>query len=167
MDKVIEKSLEKKDFATEAEMKAFISEMQSKITTYEKILYEQDKVDAKHLKMIKVWRSKLLQILKESKELPITENAEEKEGFEALKLMNKQVDLADTNQKILDKSTLKVLSLDYSSKELENAILETTKKFEKSFSKERSEGRRLIAMFIVFIGVCLSIIFDKIYMRLR
>ena len=166
MDKFIEKSLEKDEFATQNELKSFITDLQSKITVYEKKLYEEDAITSENLKKIKTWRSKILQIIKSNKELPETETIQEKDGLDTLKLLNRQIELADTNQKILDKSTLKILSLDYSSSELENMIQETTKKFEKSINKEKQEDRRLILVFILFIGICLSIIFDKIYLKI-
>ena len=166
MDKFIEKSLEKDEFATQNELKSFITDLQSKITVYEKKFYEEDAITSENLKKIKTWRSKILQIIKSNKELPETETIQEKDGLDTLKLLNRQIELADTNQKILDKSTLKILSLDYSSSELENMIQETTKKFEKSINKEKQEDRRLILVFILFIGICLSIIFDKIYLKI-
>lgn len=165
MDKAIEKSLEKSEFSTQGELKSFVSEVQSKIAVFEKSLYEQDKVTPENLKKVKVWRSKLLQIIKGNKELPVVETETEKSGLETLKILNRQINIADTNQKILDKSTLKILSLDYSSGELENMIKETTKKFEQNINKEKQEDRKLIFVFILFVGICLSIIFDKIYLK--
>jgi hypothetical protein len=167
MDRIIDKLLEKTEFSSQVELKAFVSEVQSKITIYEKVLYQEDQVDSVNLKKIKAWRNKLLTTLKMNKELPIEEKKEEKEGLEALSLLNRQVEMADVNQKILKKSTLKVMSLDYSSKELEQAILDTNRKFEKNAKKESLEGRNLIFMFILFLSVCLAIILDKLYLKLK
>ncbi len=131
------------------------------------LLYQEDAFDKESLNQVKRWRVSLFKIAKDNKELPINEDKEEKDGLDALKMLNKQVDLADTNQKILSKSTLKVLSLNYSSKELESVILETTKKIEKSVSREHLEHRKLMIMLLIFISVCFAILCDKIYVRIR
>ena len=165
MDKHIEQALERTEFNTQGELDSFIKETQVKIAKYEKLLYLEDGFDKEKLEKVKKWRVKLFRPAKQNKELPVKEDKEEKEGLEALKMLNRQVDLADKNQKILNKSTLKVLSLNYSSKELENAIVETSKMIEKSMSKEKQEERRMILMFLVFIGVCLVILLDKIQLK--
>ncbi|ELA40917.1 uncharacterized protein VICG_02057 [Vittaforma corneae ATCC 50505] len=166
MDSIIEKKLESPEIKSQEEMKQFVSEMQSKITLFEKNMYDMDGVNPETLKKIKAWRSRLLEIVRSNRELPAKEDPEEREGLETLKLLNRQLEYADLNQKILDKSTLKLASLDFSTDELDKVIAETRKRLESNLKKEEGEYRRLILAFTVFICVCIAILIDKIRLKL-
>lgn len=169
MDRRIEEALENPQVKSQTELKIFIKKIQSQLSIYEKELYDKELINEETSKRIKAWRSKLLHIIRENKQLPdITEEATEgeKSGMNTLKLMNRQLSLADTNQKTLEKSTLKLLQLDYSLNEIDKIILETGKKFENSVKIEERENIRLIISIIIFITVCIGIIIDKIRSKL-
>lgn len=164
MDKRIEEALAEPHIESQIELKKFVKQVQSQINEYERILYAKELVIPETSQKIKVWRSRLLQIIRENKELPeeTYEDPEEKDGIEALKLLNRQLSLAESNQKSLEKSTLKLIGLDYTSNDIEKTILETRKKFESSVNMERSENRNLLIAFTLFITVCIAILIDKV-----
>lgn len=166
MDSIIEKKLKSPEIKTQEDMKRFVSEVQSKIILFEKEIYDKDGLSPEILKKIKSWRSRLLEIVRSNKELPVREDPEEQEGLETLSLLNRQLEHADLNQKILDKSTLKLASLDLSTDELDKVIVETRKKFEGSLKKEETEYRRLILALAIFICVCIAILVDKVRLML-
>lgn len=166
MESYIEKKLQNPEINSQEETKQFVSELQGKITLYEKSVYDRGDLDADTLNKIKRWRTRLLEIVRANKERPVQETPEEAEGIEVLKLLNRQLDHANVNQKILDNSTLKLASLDLSTDELDKVIVETRVKFEKSLKKEEVEYRRLVVAFMVFILVCIAILFDKFRSRL-
>lgn len=161
MDQIIEKKLNNPQIKSQEEMKTFVSDVQSKISLFEKEIYGKENVNEEALKKIKTWRSRLLEIIKNNKELPLEENDEDKEGLDTLKLLNRQLEHADLNQQILSKSTLKIASLDYSTDELDKIILETRKKIENNLKREEIEYRRLILAFLFLVVICIAIIIDK------
>jgi len=166
MESYIEKKLQNPEVNSQEEAKQFVNELQGKITLYEKNIYDKGDLDAETLGKIKKWRAKLLEIARASKEQPVHESPEEAEGIEVLKLLNRQLDHANLNQKILDSSTLKLASLDLSTDELDKVMVETRMKFERSLKKEEVEYRRLVIAFVVFILVCIGILADKFKSRI-
>lgn len=167
MDKKIEEALAKPQIESQIDLKKFVKQIQSQISVYERTLYAKELVIPETTKKIKVWRSRLLEVIRENKELPeeAHEDPEEKEGIETLKMLNRQLSLADSNQKSLEKSTLKLMGLDYTSGDIEKAILGTRKKFENRLKMDRSENRNLLIAFVLFITVCIAIVIDKIRFR--
>lgn len=164
MESKIEENLKNPNISSQQDLKAFVKNMQAKIMAYEMASYDKEENCSQK---IKNWRSRLMEIIKQYKELPenTIEDSQDIEGIETLKMLNKQLGLADSNQRILDKSTLKLIGLDYSSNDIEKAIVSTRKKLENSRKKEKEERRRLFYSFIFFIGVCLYIIVDKIRIK--
>lgn len=82
-----------------------------------------------------------------------------------MRLLNRQITIANTNQKLLEKSILKLISLDYSN--IEGAIFETRKKPEMNKDKEMSKSRNLLLAFILFIITCLLISRDRIRTKFK
>lgn len=164
MERRIDEALENPKIGSQADLKDFIKNIQSKIVIYEKNLYEKELYNPETAKKIRGWRLSILRIIKENKQLPEEkeDNTQEKAGVETLKLLNKQISLADTNQKILEKSTLKLLQLDYTLSELDKIIFETGKKFEDTVKTETFENRRLTVAIVIFVTVCIGILIDKI-----
>lgn len=162
MESAIEKLLTGPEINTQEELRRFVADVQSKITIFEKQIYERGDADPAVLKRIRSWRTKLLEIIKNNKELPEQEDPEEKAGMQTLKLLNRQIDFADTNQRILDKSSLKLVSLDISSDQLDKAMVETRKKLENGLKTEDMEYRRLVIAFIIYIIICIGILIDKL-----
>lgn len=161
MESYIERKLQNPDTKSSSETKMFVAEMQARIALYEKNMYDRSDIDSETLRKIKKWRARLLEIARASKEHPIEEAPEEAEGFETLKLLHRQLEHADLNQKILDRSTLKLASLDLSTDELDKVMVETREKFETSLKREQIEYRRLVVAFVLFILVCVGILADK------
>ena len=162
MEKEIEESLKCPNVNSQSELKLFVKKMQSKTAKFEQQLYENG-ISDDSISKIKKWRRRIIEIINENKELP-EENIEtekEKAGIDTLKLLNRQLNLADTNQMILQKSTLKLIGLDYSTSEIENQISKTKKNFENSMQKELQERKNLIKAFVLFIIICIIIIADK------
>lgn len=166
MESFIEKKLRNPEVRSQEDLKRLVMDVQSKITLFEKQAYDKDKVTADVLKKIKSWRTRLLAIVRGYNGLPAKEDPEDQKGLETLRLLNKQLEHADVNRKLLDKSTLKVASLDFSTDELETVIVETRKKFEANLKREEVDYRRIVLAFIVFLGVCFGILFDKFYMKM-
>lgn len=182
LEREIEKYLEHpqlyfngKDMAHET-IKSFFTYIQSKITSYEKLLYDREAVDDMSLKKIKVWRSRLIFLVKQLNERKSEQknlvddhlnnqeqSLEEKKGIETLRMLNKQIETADTNKTILDKSTLKLLSLDYSADELKKAMEDARKKIDLGLSKEKQEVRSLFISLLILICVSLLILSDKFF----
>lgn len=160
MEKSIENMLDNPEIRSQNDLKQFISEVQSKITIFEKQIYGEE-TDPVLIKKIKGWRQRLLEIVKNNRELPENENSEEKKGIDALKLLNKQINNAELNQQILIKSTLKLASLDLSTGELDKVIVETRKKIEQNIKREKIEYRRLLLVFFIFLCICFIILIDK------
>lgn len=165
MEAYIEKKLSEPDAKTQEETRKFVQDLQSKITLYEKNIYDRGDLSSAALKKIKGWRARLLEISRANKEPPAREDAEEHEGLETLRLLNRQLDHADLNKKILDKSTLKLASLDFSTDELDKVIVETRRKFETGLRREQQEYRRLILVFLLFLCLCAGIALDKLRLK--
>lgn len=166
MDRQVEEKLRRPEINTQAELKKFVRETQALIAAYEQELYAQEGVSPETQAAVKHWRARMFAIIREHKDLPETLGAsapadESDDGIQTLKLLNRQLGLADTNQRLLEKSTLKLVGLDYTNGDIEKAIVETRKKIRHGKSKERRERRNLLFGFLFLVAVCLYIIVDK------
>lgn len=167
MEKLIEQNLLENTIKNKEDLKEFVRKIQSQIKLYEKKLYDKDLVSEENLNKIKLWRSKLYEIINKHSELPNEEeeNEEDKKGLDTLGFLYKQIDLAVRNQNILENSTLKLLGLNYTSAELEELILQTGKKFENNKNLENYENRKLMFALFLFLAVCVGILIDKLKRR--
>lgn len=156
--------LDNPEIRSQSDLKRFVTEVQSKITTFEKQIYGEEN-DPGLIKKIKGWRQRLLEIIKNNRELPENEDPEEKKGIDTLKLLNKQINDAELNQQILAKSTLKLASLDLSAGDLDKVIIETRNKMEQNLKREKIEYRKLLIVFFAFLCICIGIFIDKYRMK--
>lgn len=164
MDGDIERRLENPRVGSRDELRSFIRETQSLIGEYERQHYGD--ADPRVAGRIGRWRRRILEIIREKKQLGGAEDetTEElsKDGIDTLRLLNRQLQQAESNQQILERSTLKLIGLDYSCGDIEGAIVETRRKMQQGLGKERKERRNILIAFIFFAGVCFYILFDRI-----
>lgn len=172
MDKKIEEALAAPKLTTQAGVKKFLKETRALIDEYECGQYEEESDNEATASKVRRWRSRLLAIVREHKNLPDEEEvaessdeAEAKEGLSTLKMLNQQLLMADTNQKLLERGTLKLVGLSYSCNDIEKAIIESRKKITVGKSKEQKERRNIFIGFIFLVCVCLFILLDKFYMK--
>lgn len=165
MDRAIDDELRNAKFNSQDELKSFIRKIQSKIALYEKRSYLNESYTEKTASKIQVWRNKIQKIINSNREIEETEN-DDKAGLHILKLLNKQISISDTNQNILEKSTLKLLGLNYSIADIEKIIQETGKRFEQGINIENSEIRNIKIALCIFVFVCLGIIIDKFRLKI-
>jgi len=164
MENKINEELTKIRFTSQDELKRYTSSVQMLIQDYEQYLYEMNNYDKFEQNKIKQWRNKLYQIIQENKDIPERmENFDELEG--TVKVIHRQVKKADINQQLLDKSTLKLMGLNYTSGDVEKALIDTKKKIKENQKKERNEIFLIMIAFIIFIFVCFLILFDKFVSR--
>ena len=165
MDHEIEERLADATFASQTELRAFMKETQELIARYEK--EHQGDAAAETRSRVAAWRRRLLAVIRDNKELP--EETEDEEidegGMNALRLMNKQLVQAGMNQTLLDKSTLKLMSLDYSCGEIADAIAKTKNKFTREKAARKRGRRNVMLSFCFFITVCVGILFAKFWWR--
>lgn len=163
MEKLIEENLSGNEIKSKDDLKEFVKKIQSQIKLYEKKLYDKTMVSEENLSKIKIWRARLYDIINKNSDLPdlSVNDQEEVEGINTLHLLNKQLDLADANQSILEKSSLKLIGLNYSSAEIEKLIYQAGKKLESGVATEIAENRRLIFALVSFIVICIGILIDK------
>ncbi|ADM12675.1 uncharacterized protein Eint_111760 [Encephalitozoon intestinalis ATCC 50506] len=160
MEKKINEELLKKEFASQEDLRNHVSLIQTMIRDYEKDLYERGEYDDLSKNKVKDWRNKVYRIIQEHKETSESmENIDELEN--TIKLVHRQIGKADSNQQILGKSTLKLMGLNYTNTDIEKALMDTRKKLKESQRQEKIEGFLVLAALLVFILVCILILFDK------
>ncbi|KAH9410716.1 hypothetical protein HK407_12g18480 [Ordospora pajunii] len=161
MDDHINKELSRSDFSSLEDLKEHIRSVQVMVSKYEKQMYESDSYNDSCRNKIREWRNRLYQIAQENKNAHESlDNVDELE--KTARLVHRQISKADTNQNVLDKSTLKLMGLNYTSKDIENALAETKKKMKKNKQQERVEVLLLTGAFVLFVCVCILILFDKL-----
>ncbi|KAI4293010.1 hypothetical protein PAPHI01_2284 [Pancytospora philotis] len=168
MDARVEAALDSPVLETQAAVKTFLRETRGLIDAYERELYESEALDKAAEARIRAWRARLLAIVRENKDRPdgdapagTDEGPEDREGLDTLKMLNRQLLVAETNQRLLERGTLKLVGLSYSCTDIEQAIIDARKKMSEGRSKERVERRNLLLSFIFFICVCIFILVDK------
>ncbi|KAM0676822.1 hypothetical protein BDAP_002563 [Binucleata daphniae] len=80
---------------------------------------------------------------------------------ETVRLVSREVLKTNKHIMMLEKSTLKLKGLNYTSKDLEKEIEETKKLMEKDRLQERKEFYYIKAAIAVFVSVCVLILLDK------
>ncbi|KAM0671835.1 hypothetical protein CWI42_121740 [Ordospora colligata] len=161
MDEEINRKIMRSNFSSPEELKEHIRLVQAMVSEYEKKMYETYNYDDKCRTKIREWRNKLYQMAHENK---ITQESSDNidELEKTARLVHRQIGKADTNQSVLDKSTLKLMGLNYTSKDIENALVETKEKMKKNRKQERAEVFLLTGAFVLFVCVCILILFDKL-----
>lgn len=153
----IENKLINPNIKDQVALREFLKNIRFQMKEYER----KYGISESNVDRMKRWQSRVFMIIKKHRDVPeeITESS--REGFEILKLMDRQLQQAETNQKLLEKTTLKLIGLDYSFSDIEKAMNETKKKIELSKTAGKREKRRVFYAFVFFIMVCFYIVFDK------
>lgn len=160
MEKKINTELSRTEFSSQEDLRKHASLVQAMIREYEKNLYEKGEYDDSSKSRVKDWRDKLYKITQEHKD--VSESAETLDELEnTVKLVHRQIGKADANQQILGKSTLKLMGLNYTSNDIEKALADTRRKLRENQKKERTEGFLVLVALLVFMLVCILILFDK------
>ncbi|AFN84156.1 hypothetical protein EROM_111750 [Encephalitozoon romaleae SJ-2008] len=160
MEKKINTELSRTEFSSQEDLRRHASFVQTMIRDYEKNLYEKGEYDDSSKSRVKDWRDRLYKITQEHKDT--SEGAENLDELEnTVKLVHRQIGKADTNQQILGKSTLKLMGLNYTSNDIEKVLVDTRRKIKESQRQERTEGFLVLAALLVFMLVCILILFDK------
>lgn len=142
-----------------------------KIHNYELHLYNLNKYNPTKAKQIQAWRQQFrLQLQKyndnnktQTRKIVSKEDSDELE--ETVQLMARQVLKAENNKNELVKSTVKLKSLNVSSKDLKMEIDKTRKSINVRRMNEQKEIFLVRVGFIVFLLVCMFIILDKFGIR--
>lgn len=164
MEDRINEGLKRTVFSSQDELKRYTTSMQSMIQEYEQNLYETDGYNKVEREKIKQWRDELYVIVQRNRDIPESNDSLD-ELERTVRVVHRQVSKADTNQKLLDKGTLKLMGLNYTNMDIEKALEDGRRKLRESKKKERSEVLLIIGAFIAFVSVCFLIIFDKFVSR--
>ena len=150
------RKVDKKDLSN------FIKQTQLLINKYELENYANYTEEIK--REVAQFRSKVCEIAKNIK----NENEEtgEDEGIEILKMLNKQLILADINQNALEKGTIKLERLNYTNVDILEEISKANSKIVEKKNREKSEMRRIKWAYKMMMILCLLIILDKFYVRI-
>lgn len=149
---------------TEADLRSFVADVKQKIVAYERSLLEGGTYDEDADMRVNKWRKRMVQIISENrKKVARVGGGKHNDIFETFKLVSRQIDKADINLQLLDKSTLKLVGLDYSSKDIENEINKTKSILAKNRYEEVKEVRMLYLGLAVLLVVCLLILLDKLF----
>lgn len=156
----IEKALERRDFGSQDELREFVGSVQRLIRKHEQHLYEVDEFTAAEQNRIREWRNRLHQIFQECRGIP--EKSEHSDELEkTARVAHRQVRKADANQQVLDKSTLKLMGLNYTNGDIEKALQDARKRIRENKQREKTEVFLIFAAFGIFASICLLVLFDK------
>lgn len=139
--------LEKKIITLLNSSKKDKNEILNLIKKYELKMYESENYDQMK---IKNWKKQIYE-----------KEDERGENLETLDFIAKQIQKLESNIRILDKSTIKLRSLNLSSKEMDLKIKENEKIIKKSKDDENKEIRNIYLSLLIFFTICLLILIDK------
>ncbi|KAM0676067.1 hypothetical protein GVAV_000028 [Gurleya vavrai] len=173
LEKNIINSLKVPFFETENELKNHLKNTRDMIANYELFLYEIEAYDDEEIEKITKWRRTLAinantvknSILKNVKEQFNSKSANRddiNDLEETVRLVSREINKADQNISILQKSTIKLKGINYTSKDLEKEIEETRRMIQKDKNMERKEILRIKMAICIFIFVCFAIFVDII-----
>ncbi|KCZ78416.1 hypothetical protein H311_00552 [Anncaliia algerae PRA109] len=146
---------------TEEDLRKYLTKATNLISQYEKTLVENDLYDV-NVQYINAWHDKVINYVRTvTKREDHVMNQEENELFDVVKMASKQVDKADYNSELLDKSGIKLKGLNYSLEEVEKEIESTKINLMKNKYEEMKEERFLYIGLIVLLLSCFIIFVDK------
>lgn len=146
---------------TEEDLRKYLTKATNLISQYEKTLVENDLYDV-NVQYINAWHDKVINYIRTvTKREDHVMNQEENELFDVVKMASKQVDKADYNSELLDKSGIKLKGLNYSLEEVEKEIESTKINLMKNKYEEMKEERFLYIGLIVLLLSCFIIFVDK------
>lgn len=156
----IDKELARTGFASQEELRGYVSSTQAMIQEYERQLYETSSYSGAERDRLKEWRHRLYQIVRANKDVPEKEgDGDELES--TVRIVHRQVRKADANQQLLDRGTLKLMGLSYTSSDIEKALSDARRRVLDGRRKERSEAMLVLLALLTFVCVCAVILFDK------
>lgn len=158
-EKMIEDKFNNCEIHDQEDLREFIEKIKGFLREYE-CDYGMER---ENMKKINEWQRRLFRIIRENKNVPEEIEKSEKEGIEVVKMVNRQIQQAGANQKLLETTTLKLIGLDYSCDDIEKAIEETNNKINISKLNEKNERIKIRIAFSVFVFVCFYIILDRIF----
>lgn len=152
-------------FATEEDLRRYVNNVKQKVIEYEQLLIEEGRYTESAESQVGEWRRQIWGIISESKKRIGREHATEKHNdvFETVKLASRQVDKANVNLQLLDKSTLKLVGLNYSSRDIENELAKARDAIMKNRAEERKEVWMIYVGVLLLAVVCLAILVDKLF----
>ncbi|KAL6121874.1 hypothetical protein NUSPORA_01154 [Nucleospora cyclopteri] len=164
----IERKLEVENFKNILEMRNHLKNIKFLIVKYEQVFYGNFTEERKG--EIRCFRRRITEILKKNKNLinEETTQKEEKddEGIETLRMINKQIALSESNQRILEKGTIKLQTLDLTNADITDEIKKANKKVSKFKEAEKNQIRRIKMAYFFLLLISFLIICDKMYIRL-
>jgi hypothetical protein len=162
-DRIVEE-LRRTEFVSQEEVRRHVAEVQAHIQEYEQDLYESNRYNAEERAKIRKWRLGLYNTVRSRASVP--ENTEALEELESTaRLVHRQVQKADANQRLLDKSTLKLMGLNYTNRDIERKLEEARRRIRENKKRERTEWLMIAVAAVVFIFVCILILFEKFVTR--
>ena len=150
-------------FTDEVELRSFISKVKQKISEYEHKAIEDSRRYADAESLMKGWRKKILEIILESKKglkRPESQDGDD-EMLETVMIASRQINKANINLHLLDKSTLKLVGLNYSCRDIENEISKAKDVITKNKLEEKKEIWMVYLGILVLLVVCVAILLDK------
>ncbi|KAL0263972.1 UNVERIFIED_CONTAM: hypothetical protein PYX00_010886 [Menopon gallinae] len=152
-------------FDTEEDLRLYVNRVKQKVIEYEQQLLEEGQYTEDAEQRVGEWRRRIWGVISESKRGAGRGNVSEKHSdvFETVKLASRQIDKANVNLQLLDKSTLKLVGLNYSSRDIENELAKARDVITKSRAEERREVWMVYTGVLVLATVCLVILADKLF----
>ncbi|KAM0686979.1 hypothetical protein COBT_001789 [Conglomerata obtusa] len=162
-------------YALEKEIKSHLNKAYTLIHNYELELYEKEMYTDNEIQKIKQWRSTLIknanrlktQIYnsKTTNDEVIPKRDDLNDLEETVRLVSREICKTDKNISLLERSTLKLKGINYTSKDLEREISETRKMMLKEKLQEQKEVFLIKIAILIFMIVCLIIIFDIVKLQ--
>lgn len=168
MDAKIDEMLENSPvLETESDLRSFLNKVKKHILAYEQALVEKEMYTRDTELLVNKWRTKILSIISQSQRTYGSSQVPEKHKdiLETVKIASRQVEKANLNLSSLDNSTLKLVGLNYSSKDIENEITKTREILAKNKYDERKERLMVYLGVLVLLFVCLVILVDKFFIK--
>lgn len=151
-------------FGTEEDLRQYVNSVKQKIIEYEQLLLEEGRYTESVESQVGKWRRRIWGIISENKKKIDRKHVSEKHNdvFETVKLVSRQVDKANMNLQLLDKSTLKLVGLNYSSRDIENELAKARDAIMKNRAEERKEVWMIYMGVLLLAVVCMAILVDKL-----
>lgn len=164
LKKEIETKLNCKKFTNRDSMWKHLKEVQLLINKFELKHYSNYTDEIK--RQVQEYRAAVNNIIQNHKFcMKQTEELESQEELDVLQMINQQIIAANINQQLLEKGTVKLDSLDYTTEEIFAEIQKANKKIIEQKNIEKKEIFRIKRAFRWLIIVCVFILCDKFYCR--
>lgn len=150
------------------DLKRFQSAFYKKIHSYEMQLYNENRYDTDKVDLIKSWRQqfrlKVIRLKESTEQEPRVYREDSNDLEETVHLVARQVQKAEHNRAELEGSTVKLKSLNMSSRDLQKEIDKTRRNINVRKLQEQREVWLIKIGFVLLGLVCLFILMDKLGM---